>query len=591
MKGGKLLAASLLALFFGGLIFLGLLFGARIGMLQDVDKDGISDIFQKVQAHGELFEEEGEWRWVTTHHTSELNMPVVVLLGLLLLTFLPSAVHLYLWYRPVKMKISQRREEEGMMHDQVRRMAAFLEVNPSLQNAVRATQVSLPDGEQRILGPLIWSPFTTGAPFSEVFTEYTADWRSRSAHIGEALSSLGASVSEKDSEKVSISARRTINTFDKATRDRIREYSRSLGGPTTALFAVGVMLPLMLAILIPLMGLSASRTIMIGALLWVVIPMGIISYGNSLVGRRPLRRHDQGGRVPFSFTFVPLYLLEMLGGILILTAVLLGGPESFFRSISNMLPLDPVSLRFLAGFVGASLMVASVIGSLTHGEGGMMTRDRELRSRAPRAAGIIGMHVQDGLSFPAALRRVASSAEGDELRMPPYLPGDMGYIDMLPPHLADTLRSAEQFSRSGPEAGGRAIKALSSHLEELNRMEIDLGSRIRASIGQMGMTASLFAPLMVGSSVGIFSLLERSGSNLSSTSYLAGGAAVGGMELHHFLLLSSGYLAALVVSTTITLHRLENGTSGGGWYKVPGRLVISSLSFAAAAVLSSILVG
>ena len=66
--------------------------------------------------------------------------------------------------------MSLRKEEEGMMNDQVRRIAAFLEVNPSLQSALKATQVSLPEREQRILAPLIWSPFTTGAPFMEVYS-------------------------------------------------------------------------------------------------------------------------------------------------------------------------------------------------------------------------------------------------------------------------------------------------------------------------------------------------------------------------------------------------------------------------------------
>lgn len=591
MKKVQPLAASILALIIGSSLFALLLFGGRSGYSEDADGDGISDIFQNVQAHGELLEDDGQWRSVTTHHTSEPNLPAIVFAGFLLFVFFPSAVFIYLWSRPLREERSLRKMEEGMMHDQVRRIAAFLEVNPSLQSAVRATQISLPEGEQRILASLIWSPFTTGSPFSEALSRYTVDWSSRSVHIGEALSSLGASVSEKDPEKVSFSARRTINTFDKATRDRIREYSRSLSGPTTALFAVGVMLPLMLATLIPLMGLSASRTIMIGALLWVIIPLGIISYGNSLVERRPLRRQDRGRKWSAALSLDTPLLLLFSAGVLLISAALLGRSVLPLGSLSAVLHMDIASVRFLGGFVGASLAAASVLGILTRGEGELLRRNRMLRSRAPRAAGLVGMHVQEGLSFPASLRRIAGSRGGEDLGLPPYFPGDTDYIERLPPQLADTLRSAEQFSRSGPESGGRAIKALSAHLEELNRMEIDLGSRIRASIGQMGITASVFAPLMVGSSVGIFSLMERSGSALGSTSYLVGGAYGGGMELHHFLLLSAGYLAGLVISTTLTLHRLENGTTGGGWYKVPNRLVISSLSFTAAAVLSSMLIG
>ena len=69
-------------------------------------------------------------------------------------------------------------------------------------------------------------------------------------------------------------------------------YLQSLQGPTTALFAIGVLLPVLLATMIPISGIGGSTVYMLGFLLWC----GSFS-GSGIVWRGERYRLVSGGRM------------------------------------------------------------------------------------------------------------------------------------------------------------------------------------------------------------------------------------------------------------------------------------------------------
>jgi hypothetical protein len=106
----------------------------------------------------------------------------------------------------------------------------------------------------------------------------------------------------------------------------------------------------------------------------------------------------------------------------------------------------------------------------------------------------------------------------------------------------------------------------------------------------MEVTASIFAPLMIGTSAGIFTLVESMGGG-ASTGVLFSSRSMDVMEPWQFLLMTGGYLFTLSIVTNLTIYRLENGRTNGGWHKVPKRLVQSSFAFCLGAVGSSLMIG
>ncbi|MFO8052331.1 MAG: hypothetical protein R6V01_11640 [Thermoplasmatota archaeon] len=589
IRGRLPLTFSLFSLALGIVLFICLVLNLPVEHSPDSDGDGISDLFQNLEEEKELVMVEDGWKSVVVGRTSEMNAPVLLLTGALLLFVLPLLTYTYLWQRPLRRRNAKKRMEESRMLDLVRRIASFLEIDPSLQGAVRSTQSSLPHDQQGILGPLVWDPMTRGVSFEDVFEDFSQYWTGRSRLIGDALRSLGASAREKDQEKISLSVRRTMQSFDKGSRELIQEYARSLAGPSTVIFALGVLLPLMLATMIPLIGLSGSSLIMVGFLLWIVVPMGILYYGRILVERRPMRDTSFSGESEgkASFSFASLSLLISGGTVTVFTVLNHAGEID--AGVISALPLDTPSITVLGLLLSVSLIASGIMSLYTRSMVEQVKRKEVNKDLSHSLLREVGTGLEEGRSFETSVRRAVCRETNRTEGVPPPFPGDTNYVESLSHPFDHLLGTAKHFSRAGAKAGAGAVKALAGHLEEMHSMERDLASRIRSSIGQMGITASVFAPLMIGSSVGIFMLMERSSS--SSQGGMIGGSMSSGMEVHHFMILSGGYLLMLGISTTLTLYRLESGRPKGGWHRVPRALVLSSLSFTFSSILSSLLIG
>jgi hypothetical protein len=115
--------------------------------------------------------------------------------------------------------------------------------------------------------------------------------------------------------------------------------------------------------------------------------------------------------------------------------------------------------------------------------------------------------------------------------------------------------------------------------------------QIRSSIGQMETTSSVFAPVMIGISVGIFDLMGNSSSGVEGGGMIGFSVSPGGLSLTGFILLSGVYLLLLSITTTITMRRLETGRIEGGLRRVPRNLILSSLTFSLGVVISTLILG
>lgn len=217
-------------------------------------------------------------------------------------------------------------------------------------------------------------------------------------------------------------------------------------------------------------------------------------------------------------------------------------------------------------------------------------RFSDVRKRSPVVLRDISSSVMEGRSFESALKRAFARREVEKDRRYRLLPGHSSREAGIPEPLLSYLESAKEFSRAGRGTGGKAIRAFSKHIQELLDLERDLSSRVRSAVGQMEVTSSIFAPLMIGASAGIFNLMGSVQGDIPG-GMMFGGGSQDTLEPWHFLLMSGGYLLMLSVATTLTIYRLENGTTRGGWHRVPRRLIQSSLAFSIGVLASSYMIG
>jgi len=555
----------------------------------DLDDDGISDMFQDIHPIVTYrLGEDGQWKEELVGHGSRNDLPMIAFTAFASVLAFPLAVYLLLSRKePVDARRLERSEMTSM-HDSVRRIASFLEVNPSLISAVKQTYASLPDDRRGPLGDLIWSARAKGGDFSKEYERFRAGWDGRDPVVGRALGDLQMAEREPTVMEVAMSARRAMDDLTEAVRLEMSRYVGSLQGPTTALFAIGVLLPVLLATMIPLAGLGRSSMVMIGAFLWVGVPLSIVHFGGRIIDRRPMYK---GVRASHARRPRPgVTALEAAGGA---AGCLLSIVSASHLATSLDLPLalpglgsDDTALIMLMW--GIALLGSSLLHALSRASIAQEIRSKEIGRRIPPLLQSLAAGVSDGLSFEGALKRTLA-ADGSFLAgAVAVFPGMTTDPEVRDPELDNVLKAARHFSRAGSEAGGRALRALANHHRNVITLEEELVQRIDSSVGQMEVTASLFAPLMIGASVGIFDLLEPD--RLSEgLSLLGGGAST--MGTTPFILISGVYLMLLSASSSMTISRLRSGRASGGWAKVPFNLVRAMASFTAGIVLSSMIIG
>ena len=590
------LVASILALLVGGAVILFSITTGPASMgLEDKDGDGISDIYQDVEPRTEMvLSEAGQWKEVHLGYGSELNLPFTSFISILLLLVIPSSLYFYLSRKEMGPRRVQK-GDEAVMNDAVRRMCAFLEINPSLIKALRDSFTSLPERDRPVLSGLIWEIRGGIRSFEDIFSDFRMEWSRRSGSIGKALRSLEGIMNESDRSEVIGTARRTVSELSRDGRASMADYIRSLSLPTSALFALGVLLPVLLATMIPLAGIGGRTAWMVAFLLWVVVPVGITVTGSVLVGRRPMFRSRQNVKRGARFTFD----LAAMAGISIGTFLFLISLLDILR-IVNILDIPGLGFgtigRYLLLLWGLSLITAGCVrvASADYRRAELILEEEG--DTLPELMRSIGTSIQEGLSYERSLDRAfrdigVGAGEGN-IPQKEIFGGEGNTGEGV---LASQVRVVKEFSRAGPEAGGKAINALASHLSDLRNLEEEMEQKIRSTIGQVEMTASLLAPVMIGSSIGIFKLLE--GNSLPDSSgegvgmMWAGSPGAEALSSSSFLIISGIYLLLLSISTSLILHRLSKGTPHGGWHRVPPRILISVTSFTLGVLGSSALIG
>jgi hypothetical protein len=549
--------------------------------MKDVDEDGISDTFQNVTGISDLImTPSGEWKEVSIGYTSTLDIPFTAFVGSLLLLVLPVSVYLIIREKPRRKEDLTRKLEATAMHDNVRRMASFLSANPSLPNAVRLSHMSQKGGGERVIGQVIWESRTRGVSIEEVLLE-----RSRSLDDGALSASLEGLVSaegESSFEDVRRSCDLVVKRLGEDLKEKMTYYASSLRGPSTALFGLGVLLPVLLATMIPLAGFSIRTVVMIGFLLWVVVPVIIVRTGTTLVLKRPLVRESASLKISAS-GFDAISVGGIVSGLLMMFISMF-----IWRGFLDIVVLDgpfpdPISTAVLLLLIGSSMIISSFVrGSTMEWKSGEKERNRDSIVVADLLSEI-GSRVMEGRSFERALEKGYERIG----RNPPLRGMGSGDSDVL----SRSVDVAREYSRAGSRTGGTSIKALSSHVGEMARLSRSMKELVRSSVGQMETTASVFAPIMIGISVGIFELMGRSSGELDGGMMLGSSISPGDLSVPGFILLSGVYLMVLSVSSTLTLRRLEEGNPSGGWERVPRNLILSSVTFASGVAVATLVLG
>ncbi|VVB99287.1 Uncharacterised protein [uncultured archaeon] len=176
-------------------------------------------------------------------------------------------------------------------------------------------------------------------------------WGKYSQEFKRSLMRIRASVIENSEPKRYALLDQTLSEMLESIRNRMEQYARDLSQPSTMLFYIGVLLPLLLIIILPIgssfSGASLANPVMLVLIYNVVIPLAAVAFAYNLIQSRP-PTYDPPV-IPDNYPGLPPKGKASIGGLYIdvklLAALILiaGVGASVFVSVQGIPP------KFLLG--------------------------------------------------------------------------------------------------------------------------------------------------------------------------------------------------------------------------------------------------
>ncbi|MFC7044893.1 type II secretion system protein [Halobacteriaceae archaeon GCM10025711] len=417
------------------------------------------------------------------------------------------------------------------------------------------------------------------------FADEWADWN---ADLRRAVRLVTAAADARPGDRSRLLDRALAVVLD-GTRDRMAAFAAAIKGPTSGIYAFGVVLPLALVSVLPAAraaGLPVGVRFVVAAY-DVVLPGVLVAAAGWLLGRRPAAFPP--APVSRSHPDVPDRRAT--------TAVL--GPAAALAAWLVVGSVGPDWLRWVVApgtGVGAALVwwyrpvarvrerVAAVEDGLTDA---LAVVGQRLREGAATETAVAA--AADELGGPAAATFAEAARVQRQLRVgvrEAFL-GDHGALRTVPSPRVRTIVDLVALAGREGAHGGRLLVELADHVDDLLAVEREARRDLASVTGTLRSTALVFAPLVAGTTVSLAGRLRPDALG-DSTGFASGTTSlpvgVLGVAVGVYVLLLAVVLAALAVGLERGLDRSLVG------YHVGVALLSTSVTYPAAVVASGMLV-
>jgi len=457
-----------------------------------------------------------------------MNLDPVILLALMLSPLIVAAI-----FSNVPKGLAHN-EEKVMTAESPRMIASITMSMQSRPNLERAVLFASERGRGVLswkLRELLWSVITRR---ERDMVSAVLSFNSRLSDSNDGLRQAMHLVVSANFERTKNGLERLLDKANQIILENLKEavdrYASSLTVPTMVLFSIGIIMPVMLFALLPLlsMGGMASSSLqptggkvlsegMIALLMLLVFPLFCFLYARSILERNPIRVMD-----PLEVGFDPIFLLL---------------PVSW-TFIGIILAMVPLGIYGSYGLLMGIFLPPSVYLLLRTNDKGAGSKDAK-RSEKEFANALyqIGNRMLTGASFEAAFEEAANSMDGSHFSRYAKkvvhlsrisredITGLVGRSDLIGVEstvLEAAMNSVADSAKRDSQAAGKVALNLAQSMNDLRRGEARIEERLRGVIDMMRSTAVFFAPIVLGITSSLFGVMgAQTGQSLGSMEGIA----------------------------------------------------------------------
>lgn len=333
-------------------------------------------------------------------------------------------------------------------------------------------------------------------------SSFVDDWGERFVPLSRAVALLPAAASAPPDRRDHI-LDRALSTVLDGTREEMRSFAAEIRGPTTALYAFGVLLPTALVALLPAAGAAglaiAPATVVLTYNMF--LPALLVATGAWLLSQRPLvfpppdaRSHPSADVSKFAVVAGPA--VGIAAWIIVAPLVPWWGP-----------PIAALGLG-LGSFLWLYYRpVVAVYDEIHAGEAAL-----------PAALSLTGRRIAEGQSVEAAMASSEGELDGPlgavfaetrrqqrqrKVGLEAAMFGDYGTLQRLPSRRIQSSMQLLVLAATAGRPAGDALLSLADHLTAFDRIQREARHELAYVCRTLSSTALLFGPLVAGATVAL----------------------------------------------------------------------------------------
>ncbi len=504
----------------------------------------------------------------------------------------PIAVFAFLASYPEILANRVRVMALGRTPEAINYMAMSMRLSPSLNRAVAFAGDNADEPIASGLKKVLWDVYMRKHPsIEEAFIAFAFEWGDWNDDFKRSLYAVRASTLERTDEGRQRSLDKANDIILGGTTRKIEEFVATLSAPTTVLFALGILLPMVIGATLPMLSLGSfdlsfattlgeppgepapPNTALIVVMMDIVFPFTALAYAYHILGKRP------GTSTPPD---VPSALTHRQRRGILTTALILGGALVALGVVSLLtlpspFPAQPTALQSAQRLLGPLPIIWGVGLAMALYASATSTAQKRRRDEIlvmeeefPDALFQLGSRIAEGNPPERAFRMTADSMRGTKIAelferisfqlqltrntLEEALFGEGGLIAALPSRtIRASMKAVVEVSKKDPVTAGQTIVGISNYLKDMKRIEHNIRTQLSTSVESIRATGLLFAPIVMGITAALYVLLAETFGGL------AGGPRVEMIPTPVFILIVGLYLLFTVLIVIYFVAGIQHG--------------------------------
>ena len=373
-----------------------------------------------------------------------------------------------------------------------------LRLDPSMESAADFAA----DSVGGHLGASLASHRKAAATGREALADFAADWADLDPSMQRAVSLLGVAVETPSADRPAV-LDRALNTVLEGAKERVTAFAADTRGPVMGIYAFGVMLPLALVGMLPVVSTTGGGVPLVLLALGYdfVIPVGLIAAGSWLAVKRPAVAARSGRPGLFEETTPS-------------NALVTGLAAGISGLVLGSLVLPDWSRWLLAFGTGIGSFLLVLLSPLRE----RLETIEAVEAGLPDALAVVGQSLAEGTPIERAVPAVGDRAPGEigslfaragrrhrrlGVSIDEAFRGDLGVLRDVPSdRIATAVSLVTAAARHGP-AGGRTLRSVAEYFDSLQRVERESRRELARTTSTLRQTAIVFAPAIAGVTVAL----------------------------------------------------------------------------------------